>query len=84
MCQDCQIATSYPAHRMYCLKCIHCGARLVQSIATLRIPVSESTARQAAVIRDWTQYGHNRQRLMRLVDGPMALAPPEVKKRDRH
>lgn len=74
-CLCCQTSSGFPGYRMFALKCIHCGARLLQRIRTLPIAASASTARQNAVIKDWTNYGHDKAKLLRLANGPTAIDP---------
>jgi hypothetical protein len=60
---------------MYDLKCIHCGARLIQKIGRLPIPQVVATQRRKAVLKDWTEFGHSEAEIRELVAGRMALAP---------
>lgn len=74
-CPTCNAAREAPAYRMHCPTCIHCGARLIQSIQRLPRPRPEISARCRAVLDDWVAMGHSEQELRALAKGPRALAP---------
>lgn len=77
-CEDCAIRRdTNPAWRRYDLGCVHCGARLVQTIRGLRgiRPRDELTARVKVVMDDWAAWGHDLQVLRGLVSGPPAVQP---------
>lgn len=74
-CAVCNAAREAPAHRFYCPTCIHCGARLIQSIQRLPRARDEIRDRCRKVLHDWMQYGHDEQELRKLAKGPRALAP---------
>lgn len=58
------------------LKCLHCGARLIQRLGKLPRPKDEITARRRKVLADWVAYGHAEADLRALAKSPtLALAP---------
>jgi hypothetical protein len=76
MCDDCLAARETSGHwRMYDLKCIYCGARLIQKIGRLQIPRVVATQRRMAVLADWVAFGHSEAEIRGLVSGRMALTP---------
>lgn len=77
-CEDCAIRRdTNPAWRRYDPACVHCGARLVQTIRGLRgiRPRDELVNRVKTVMDDWTAMGHDLQVLRDLISGPPALQP---------
>jgi hypothetical protein len=63
-------------HRWFDLKCIYCGARLVQSLRSLVGRTNaEIRQRQQAAITDWTAYGHDAAELTALIAGPIPYEP---------
>lgn len=64
------------------VKCLHCGARLIQRLGKLPRPRDEITARRRKVLADWVAYGHAEADLRELTKGALALAP-EPEKRGR-
>ncbi len=87
-CEECQAARQFPGHNRHDLKCLHCGARLIQAIQRLRpLPtVEETTAAQIkrrcrTVLTDWVAYGHDEQQLRALAKGGMAVEPEPSKVR---
>ena len=75
-CECCQTAAQFPEYRMFTPKCIFCGARLIQLLGRLQIPVSECLDRRRAVLKDWVQWGHSEAEIRSLVKGPLAVEPP--------
>ena len=77
MCQCCEIARDCPKYAMFCPSCIHCGARIIQQLASLPISTSECSARRKAMLYVWLEQGHNEVEIRRLVKGSMALGPEQ-------
>jgi hypothetical protein len=77
-CNDCRIRrnsnTSWP---LYSPRCLHCGARLIQTIKALKgiRPTAELSTRCAQVLSDWVAYGHLESELRALSIGPLASQP---------
>jgi hypothetical protein len=68
-CEECAAARLYPGHRRFELKCLWCGARLIQSIKRLESPTKEErSARCKAVLADWLKYGHSEEEIRALAD----------------
>ena len=78
-CDCCQTATTFPGYRMFNPACLHCGARIIQSIGTLQIAASEASKRRTVQLNAWVAFGHSEADIRRLVKGPTAIAPqPKV------
>lgn len=76
MCSDCSASRICAGHhRMFNPACIHCGARLIQSIPKFCKTTVEATQRRQAALKTWVEYGHSEQAIRELVAGPMAFAP---------
>lgn len=72
-CQCCEMQTSHDYWYQYCPACLHCGARLIQSILKLQRPQDERKQRARAVLDDWMKHGHSEAELRALAKSP---APP--------
>jgi hypothetical protein len=84
MCVDCDAAREAPAHRLFDLACLHCGARLIYRLGKLARPREELTERRRRVLADWVAWGHAEAQLRALAkDGPAFAQPPEAMKRKR-
>jgi len=79
MCQPCNTARAYPAHRMHCPSCIFCGARLIQNLGRLPIAVSDITRRRPETLALWLDYGHDEKEIRGLAKGPAPLAEQTMK-----
>lgn len=55
--------------------CLHCGARLIQSLGRLPIPASECRQRRQAMLAHWLKHGHSEAEIRALVKGPLAVQP---------
>ncbi len=74
-CTNCETARTFPQYRLFNPVCLYCGARLIQSLGLLPIPVSECKTRRQAMLALWLSQGHNEAQIRELVKGPLAIAP---------
>lgn len=74
-CPCCHTAKSFPGYRMFNPACLHCGARIIQSLGALAIGPSERRTRRQAVLAEWVAHGHSETQIRELAKGPSALAP---------
>lgn len=74
-CKPCSIARDHAAYTLFCPSCIHCGARIIQHLGTMQLPVSDCTRRRKAMLKVWTDYGHSEATIRAMVKGPLALEP---------
>ena len=58
--------------------CLHCGARLIQSLGRLPIPASECRQRRQAALALWLRHGHNEAVIRELVKGPLPIGPEKA------
>ncbi len=89
-CAECHAARQFPGHIRFDLKCLHCGARLIQTIQRLRpMPtVQETTEAQIkrrcrTVLDDWVTYGHVEQEVRTLAKGATAIASEPARSKGR-
>lgn len=86
-CTCCNDARHWPgtvAASRYTPACIYCGARLIQSIGTLRRPREELIERRRKVLADWMEHGHSEAEIRRLVKlGAVPLAPVSSESRPK-
>lgn len=75
-CDCCKTARTVPGYTMFNPACLHCGARLIQSIGTLQIAASEASKRRTAQLKHWVAFGHSEIEIRHLVKGPLAIAEP--------
>lgn len=68
-CECCQIAKEFPGYRLFCPSCLHCGARLIQTIQRKAIPMQDKVRRCRAVLADWMAMGHDETSLRDLAKG---------------
>lgn len=92
-CDTCQVAKGFPAYKAFnSPKCMHCSARLLQGLRSLRITPQAREQREIAELDSVQRYGHNRQAVWELSLGtlpldlsipakPLASALPKAKKR---
>lgn len=82
MCDVCNVVRKYypkdpQAHRQHCLKCVFCGARLIQRLQrvfALAPPVRRERSR--AALADWMAHGHSEAQLRALAKATAwAVAP---------
>ena len=79
-CNNCQQASEAPGWAWHSLQCLWCGARLIQAIGRLPIPVSQVSQRRRAVLNDWVAWGHNEKTIRALVEEKaLPLGPEKVK-----
>lgn len=72
-CSCCKTAREFLAYPMFDPACLHCGARLIQTLGQLPRPRQEIVTRRQAVLADWVAHGHSEAEIRRLVKGPLAL-----------
>ncbi len=77
-CKNCDIARGFPGYRMFNPACLHCGARLIQSLGLLPIPASECRDRRRAALALWLKQGHSEAVIRELVKGPLAIQPKDA------
>lgn len=86
MCDVCSVVRKhYPrdpqVHRQHCLKCVYCGARLIQKLQRVFVlapPVRREKSRVA--LSDWMALGHSEARLRALAKATVwAVAPAAAK-----
>ena len=86
-CNDCQasLETSGLWRQFNTPQCLHCTARLIKQIKTLRTPTSdEIRVRQRAVLAAAIDYGYSEQQVRDLVKtGPWVQPPTEPSKGKR-
>ena len=58
--------------------CLHCGARLIQSLGRLPIPASECRQRRQAMLALWLKHGHSEAVIRELVKGSLAIGPEKA------
>lgn len=77
-CACCAAASGSPTHRWFSPACLHCGARLIQQLATLDLSPDQLRRRRKAVLADWMAHGHAEQALRTLVKGPRPIGPAQA------
>lgn len=84
MCTPCNRARLDPGHTMHCPSCLWCGARAIQRLGKMAIPVSDSNRRRRATLAEWVSFGHNESELRRLAKlDALPLAPMSETKKTR-
>lgn len=83
-CDCCDKAREWPGYRMYSPACLYCGARLIQAIGRLSIPVTQVQQRRRAVLSDWIAHGHAEAQLRALAAcQALAIGPVQSLESDR-
>lgn len=92
-CEFCRVAKDFPTYKEFdSPKCMHCSARLLQGLRSLRITELAKRAREITELDSVERYGHDRQAVWELSLGtlpldlsipvkPLASALPKAKKR---
>lgn len=81
-CSDCnESRVSTGAWRRFDLKCIYCGARLIQQIPTVSNTNAEASQRRKVVLADWCRYGHSEAEIRTLAALSALAYEPVVKGR---
>jgi hypothetical protein len=82
-CETCNAARENSGHwRYYDPLCIHCGARLIQTIGRRGNTAAEITQRRRVVLADWMAQGHAEAAIRELAASKsMAVAPVTKEKR---
>ncbi len=76
MCEECSARREAPAYNAYSIKCVYCGARIIQSIRSRKaVPVEDRTRRAKAALADWVQWGHDEAVIRQLVATGQVLEP---------
>lgn len=75
LCKPCQIARTVPTYPFFNLGCLHCGARIIQHLATLPIVPSQVAERRRENLAHWVAFGHSEADLRALAKGPLAIGP---------
>lgn len=83
ICDNCKVARDFPEYRLFNPACLYCGARMLQRLGRLSIPLSECTQRRREALAVWVKRGHSEPEIRRLYKGPPALQPdaPKPKKK---
>lgn len=76
MCIPCDKAREFPGHTMHCPSCLYCGARAIQRLGNMAIPMSDSNRRRRETLAEWMDWGHSEVDLRRLAKSEdLPLAP---------
>ena len=75
-CPCCEMLNTRGHWHQYSPACLHCGARLIQSILKLQSPQDERKQRARAVLNDWMKHGHNELQLRALAKLPTPPVAP--------
>lgn len=76
-CEDCERFRSNPHYRVFCPKCLHCGARYIQLLGKMNLPAKRLTEWRRKVLADWMKHGHAEADLRRLAASKQASITPE-------
>jgi predicted nucleic acid-binding Zn-ribbon protein len=86
--RPCDVCTTlrkhYPSdpqkHRMHCLGCIHCGARLIQRVQRLsRQPEPAKRERCQEALQEWMAMGHEETEIRQLAKQTAWAVQPATK-----
>jgi hypothetical protein len=84
ICTDCQAATiTLGRWRRYnSPQCLHCTARLIQQLTTLRTPTSDQiVTRRRLVLQDAIDWGHSELEIRKLAKMKVIVVQPIERKR---
>lgn len=83
-CQPCNTARQYPQHRLFNPACLHCGARMIQMLGTLRLPPEQIAQRRRNELAIWVEHGHSEAQIRALSKGELAIGPAPALASDNH